>query len=283
MVGIALFCSLSQPILASDLEVSPGASIQSAINSVAASGGGTVTLLAGTHNISTSVKIKSNVTLQGEGKWLSLLKTSVNMKMIVADAYGLVNLTIQNLAIEGTNASNGGGIEIISFNTDHNNVKVLNVHCYNTGWGVHIKGAKNVLVQGCLFENNDTEGQEGYAHNMYLRRVYGAIVRDSQFLNSTSANGINISYSERIKIYNCEMTGNYFRGVRAANTDGFLVHDCIVTNNGTAGIIANSEGVPTTNVDFRRNCISGNGEQGIRGVNGVTGIANENNSHSNVR
>ena len=71
---------------------------------MAVSGGGTVTLASGTHNISTPVRMKSNVTLQGEGNWASLLKTTVNMKMIIHDAEGLVNLVIQNLAIEGTNA-----------------------------------------------------------------------------------------------------------------------------------------------------------------------------------
>ncbi|GAA3652421.1 hypothetical protein GCM10022397_41200 [Flavivirga jejuensis] len=273
---------MSASLWAADQTVAPGGDIQSAIDNVATSGGGTVTLAAGIHHIVTPVRMKSNVTLQGEGDWASLLKTTVNMNMIIADAEGLVNLIIRNLAIEGTNALNGGGIQIISLGVDHENVQVLNVHCYKTGWGVHIKGVKNVLVKDCLFEENGTAGKEGYAHNMYLRRVYGAEIRDSKFLNSTSANGINISYSEDIEIYNCEMSGNYFRGVRAANTDGYLVHDCIVKNNGNVGILANSEGVPTTNIDIRRNCVSGNTLEGIRGVNGVTGVAYDNNSYGNA-
>ncbi|MCM4156949.1 PA14 domain-containing protein [Gramella sp. AN32] len=280
-IMIIVFISMPNMLRASDETVLPGDDIQAAIDNVAASGGGTVTLAAGTHNITTPVRMKSNVTLQGEGNWASLLKTTVNMKMIIADAEGLVNLTIQNLAIEGTNALNGGGIEIASLGVDNENIKILNVHCSKTGWGVHVKGAKNLLVKDCLFEENGTVGKEGYAHNMYLRRVYGAEVRDSQFLNSISANGVNISYSEDIKIYNCEMSGNYFRGVRAANTEGYLVYDCIVENNGNVGILANSEGVPTTNIDIRRNCVSNNTLEGIRGVNGVTGIVADNNSYAN--
>ncbi|WP_083415791.1 CBM96 family carbohydrate-binding protein [Algibacter lectus] len=276
------FFFLSLSIWATDEMVSPGGDIQTAIDNVAASGGGVVTLAAGTHNITVPVRMKSNVTLQGEGQWASLLKTTVNMKMIIADSENLVNLIIQNLAIEGTNAANGGGIEITANDdVEHDNVQILNVHCTKTGWGVHIKGTKNLLVKDCLFDENGTAGQEGFAHNMYLRRVYGAEVRDSRFLNSTSANGINISYSEDIKIYNCEMSGNYFRGVRAANTDGYLVYDCIVQNNGNVGILANSEGVPTTNIDIRRNCVSNNTLEGISGVNGVTGIVTDNNAYGN--
>ncbi|KAA5825210.1 T9SS type A sorting domain-containing protein [Algibacter amylolyticus] len=278
-----LLCFLSASIWALDETVQPGENIQTAINNVAASGGGTVTLAAGTHNISTPVRMKSNITLQGEGNWSSLLKTTVNMKMIIHNSEGLVNLVIQNLAIEGTNASNGGGIEITANdNVEHDNVQILNVHCYKTGWGVHIKGTTNLLVKDCLFEENGTAGQEGFAHNMYLRRVYGAEVRDSKFLNSTSANGMNISYSSDIKVYNCEMSGNYFRGIRAAVTDGYLVHDCVVKDNGDVGIFANAEvGVVTTNIDIRRNCVSNNGKDGIRALNNATGSVIDNNSYGN--
>ncbi|WP_434035598.1 T9SS type A sorting domain-containing protein [Formosa sp. 4Alg 33] len=278
---LVCFTFLSTTLWATDQTVLPGESIQTAIDNVSTSGGGIVTLAKGTHVITVPVRMKSNVTLQGEGNWESLLQTTVNMNMIIADAEGLQNLTIQNLAIQGTNAINGGGIQITSQGVDHENIKIINVHCFETGWGVHIKGTKNLLVQDCLFERNGTAGKEGYAHNMYLRRVYGAEVRDSQFLNSTSANGINISYSEDIKVYNCEMSGNYFRGVRAANTDGYLVYDCIVNDNGDVGILANSEGVPTTNIDIKRNCVSNNSKAGISGVNGVTGIVQDNNSYGN--
>ncbi len=117
---------------------------------------------------------------------------------------------------------------------------------------------------------------------MYLRRVYGAEVRDSQFLNSISANGINISYSTDIAIYNCEMSGNYFRGVRAAVTVGYTVHDCIVKDNGDVGIFANAEiGITTTEIDIKRNCVSNNTKEGIKALNSATGIVTDNNSYGN--
>ncbi|WP_379860529.1 T9SS type A sorting domain-containing protein [Mariniflexile ostreae] len=278
---MALLCVVSTPIWATDITVGLGEDIQQAINTVASSGGGVVTVAAGTHIVTTPLRIKSNITLQGEGNWASKIKTNTNIQVINADAEGLVNIVIQNIEIEGVNGVNGGGIQITSQGVDHDNIQLLNVHCYNTGWGVHIKGAKNLLIKDCLFEGNGAVTKEGYAHNLYLRRVYGAEVRDSKFLNSISANGINISYSEDIEIYNCEMSGNYFRGVRAANTDGYLVHDCIVKDNGDVGILANSEGVATTNIDIRRNCVSNNALEGIKGVNGVTGVAYHNNAYGN--
>lgn len=281
MAVVILLVVFTARLDAATRSVAPGESIQAAMDEVHADGGGIVTLQAGTHSITTSVKIKSNVTLQGEGEWDSKIKTTESIKLIEQNNYGMVNVTVRNLELQGTNASDGGGISIISYDTDHDNVNVLNVHCYETGWGVHIKGATNVTVQDCLFERNGTAGKEGYAHNMYLRRCYGAVVRDSRFLDSISANGINISYSEDIEIYNCEMSGNYFRGVRAADSDGFKVHDCVITDNGNVGLLANTENVVTKNIDWDNNCVSNNGSLGIYARSGATGSCTNNNAYGN--
>ncbi len=110
---LIVLLNLSSTFLwAIDETVPVGGNIQTAIDNVATSGGGTVTLAAGIHTINRSIKMKSNVTLQGEGNWGTLIKTTRNMKMIIADSEGLVNVTIKNLELEGTNASSGGGIEI---------------------------------------------------------------------------------------------------------------------------------------------------------------------------
>lgn len=275
-----MFVFAALNLFAADRTVSPGEDIQDAIDYVATNGGGTVTLESGTWTVSSPLKIRSNVTLQGSGTWASKIKVTTNIHIIDGYEEGMSNVTIQNLELEGTNASDGGGIMITSLGENHNNVKVLNVNCHNTGWGVHIKGADNVTIEDCLFEYNGTAGKEGYAHNMYLRRCSTVVVQDSRFMNSISANGINISYSDDINIYNCEMTGNYFRGVRAANTTGFLVHDCVVMNNGDVGIYANSEGVVTTGLDWENNCVSGN-DYGMRALSGATGVVKNNNSYGN--
>ncbi|WP_299217259.1 carbohydrate-binding protein [uncultured Aquimarina sp.] len=266
---------------AADITVPLGGNIQDALDDVGSSGGGTVTLASGTFTITSSLKISSNTKLQGSGTYGTTIKTTQNIKMIVQSGNGLKNITIQNLTLTGTNASDGGGIEIISYGADHDTVKISSVRCYNTGWGVHIKGVKNVLVENCDFSENGTAGKEGFAHNMYLRRCYGAVVRNSTFNNSTSANGINISYSEDIEIYNCEMSGNYFRGVRAADTEGYLVHDCIITDNGDFGLGANSENFTTRDIDWKNNCVANNAKDGIYAKSGATGKISNCNSYGN--
>ena len=271
---------ISLSVTAADITVPVGGSIQNAIDDVNASGGGTVTLAAGTFTVTSPLKIKSNVTLQGSGIYASTIATTQNIKIIEQSGYGLKNITIRNLTLKGTNKIDGGGMDIISYGTDHDTILISSVRCYNTGWGVHIKGAKNLIIENCDFSYNGTEGKEWYAHNMYLRRVYGATVTNSSFNHSTSANGINISYSEDIKIYDCEMIGNYFRGVRAADSDGYLVHNCIVTDNGNVGILANTEKEVTKNIDWQNNC-SANNAVGFETKNGATGISKNNNSYGN--
>ncbi|MBT4139124.1 MAG: DUF1961 family protein [Candidatus Latescibacteria bacterium] len=266
---------------AENRSVSPGENIQLAIDDVSVSGGGIVTLKAGTHHISEPVKIKSNVTLQGEGTLASTLKTDSNIKMIEEHDNGLVNVTIQNLKIIGTNASHSGGIQLASYKTDHDNIKVLGVHVFETGWGVHIKGAKNVIIDRCNFSRNGYAGKLKFAHNLYLRRCYGATVSNSIFNNSISANGINISYSTDISVTNCEAIGNYFRGFRAADTDGFKVHGCVIAENGNVGLLANTEKVVTKNIDWQNNCVSNNGAKGVYARTGSTGTCKNNNSYGN--
>jgi hypothetical protein len=194
------------------IEVPVGGDIQATIDKVASEeGGGSVILKKGIHTIKQPLRMKSNVTIRGEGKLASTLKTKENMKMITADANGLKNISISNLVIVGTNALKGGGIHLVSYEKDHENITVSNVHVFNTGWGVHIKGTKNLIIENCNFSRNGTKGKEGYAHNLYLRRCYSVKVSSSVFNESISSNGVNISYSGDIEVINCEMIGNHFR------------------------------------------------------------------------
>lgn len=276
---LLVFCSVQ--LIANDKIVSPGENIQNVIDAVSEAGGGVVTLSSGIHDISSALKVKSNITLQGEANLSSILRTDDDIKMIIQAGEGLENITIQNLILIGSPTRGAGGIHITSMGTDHKNVKLLGVHVYETGWGVHIKGAENVTIEDCLFVYNGNPESLKFAHNLYLRRCYGVKVRNSKFNHSTSANGINISYSKDIEIYNCEAIGNHFRGMRAADSDGFLVHNCVISGNGNVGLLANSEKVITKNIDWQGNYVSNNGEHGISARPGATGICKNNISYGN--
>ena len=267
----ALLIVFTTQLNAATRSVSPGESIQDAIDYVSANGGGTVTLAAGVHPISTSIKMKSNVTLSGAGSTATTINTSKVIKSIEQASEGLQNVTIQNLNITGVAVHGSHAIHLIAMNTDHTNIKLLNVHASNTGWGVHIKGAQDVTIRNCEFTQNGAKGKEGYAHNLYLRRCKNALVSHTKLLDSTTGNGCNISYSENITLDNCEVLNNYFRGIRAANTNGYTVTNCKIGGNGRVGLLANSESVATKNIRFDNNIVFNNGQGGIRAIRGVTG------------
>ncbi|MDT8389826.1 MAG: right-handed parallel beta-helix repeat-containing protein [Lentisphaeria bacterium] len=287
--AILVMASLALSVLGTsaaevDIEVPVGGDIQAAIDTAASvDGGGTVILKKGTHTIDVPLKLWSNVTVRGEGSLESSLKTAKNIKMITASTNGLSNLVIRNLVIIGTNAEKGGGIHLVSYEKDHENITISNVHVFNTGWGVHIKGAKNLVIENCNFSRNGTKGEEGYAHNLYLRRCYTVKVSNCIFNDCISANGVNISYSRDIGVVNCRMIGNHFRGIRAADSDGFKVHNCVIAKNGTVGLLANTEKAVTKNIDWRNNQVFENGAEGIYTRDGATGVCENNNAFGNKK
>jgi len=262
--------------------VSVDEDIQTALDKVSTDGGGIVQLTAGVHNITTPLEINSNVTLQGEGKLASTIKTENDINMIIQAAEGMKNVTIKNLILIGSQTKHAGGIQIVSMHTDNDSINIIGVNVFETGWGVHIKGAKNLIIDSCNFSRNGNPESVGYAHNLYLRRVYTAHVTNSIFDNSISANGINISYSRDINIINCEAIGNKFRGMRAADTDGFLVRNCTIANNEDVGLYANTEKVVTKNIYWDSNDVYNNGKDGISARKGATGDCMNCNSYGNA-
>ncbi len=266
-----------------DVDVSVGDNIQEAVDRVAAAGGGMVNLGAGIHQISTSIKMKSNVTLSGAGHSETTINTSKVIKSIEQASEGLRNVTIQNLTITGVVVNGSHAIHLVSYRTDHRHIKLLNVHASRTGWGVHIKGAQDVIIRNCEFTKNGAKGKEGYAHNLYLRRCKNALVSHTKLIGSTTGNGCNISYSKNITLDRCEVLNNYFRGIRAADTDGYTVTNCRIGGNGKVGLLANREKVVTQNINFVNNIVFDNGEGGIQAGRGVTGSVTHCVSYGNKR
>lgn len=282
ILAIALFLVI-QTAVALDVDVSVGDSIQEAVERVSLAGGGTVNLGAGVHQISTSIKIESNVTLSGAGHSTTTINTAKVIKSIEQASEGLQNVTIQNLTITGVAVNGSHAIHLVSYRKDHRQIKLLNVHASRTGWGVHIKGAQDVIIRNCEFAKNGAKGKEGYAHNLYLRRCKNAMVSHTKLNGSTSGNGCNISYSKNITLDRCEVLNNYFRGIRAADTDGYTVTNCRIGGNGRVGLLANKEKVVTKNIRFVNNIVFDNGEGGIQARRGVTGIVTGCTSFNNKR
>lgn len=265
-----------------DISVPLGGDIQAAIDEVADSGGGNVILSSGTYIVNSTIKIKSNVSIIGAGMEDTIIQSSGPFTIINQFGEGQSNMVIKDLTVIGENNENCFGILIESLNTYHNNVTLQSVKVRNSGMGVHLKGIYGVLVKDCDISFNGAPGQEGYFHNLYLRRCYTNVSIENCKLNySSTGNGFNASYSSNIIIKNTEAIGNYFRGMRAADTDGFTIENCVASYNGDYGLVANSEVNPTTNINWSGNCVSNNENIGVYATTGVTGSCNNNNAFEN--
>ncbi len=296
MVAVLLLFTATV-VNAIDVNVPAGNSdeIQVAINSVAAAGGGTVQLAAGTYVLNSSIKMKSNVTLQGAGTATRLeLPLDATYAMIVDDGTEpCINMTIRNMLLDGNipeskvshdpdyNDPQGNSLGIFfdayKEATYHQNVILENLEIHNTVDACHLKGVKGGYWDNVYFHHNGIFYWPG--HNSYLRRVIDYTVKNSRFEDSYNGSGINCSWSKNLLFSNCEVIRSEGRGIRNAASEGFVVHDCIILDCGSEGIIANAEsGITTSKCDFKRNCISGCGT-GMSG--GASGVAYDNKVFNN--
>jgi polygalacturonase len=251
--------------------------IQSAINKAYSAGGGVVVIPAGTYTLTSSIELKSNVTLEGKGKSQTVLKRSSSYnipdgKGFVYSQGGLNNAVVKNLTIDGnadTSLRDSApsnyiyGVLITDTNGYSNNkVRFSSFKIKNAHMGLHVKGTSNLVVKDSDFSFNGS--YKLYGHNVYLRRVYKANLYNNYFNYSTSGNGVNISYCEDITIDSCYAHNNYFRGLRASDSARVDIMNCKVYNNIVGdGIILNSEVNGVNDFRVKRCTVTANGNYGI--------------------
>jgi parallel beta-helix repeat protein len=265
-----------------NVSVPAGAStstIQNAINTASNAGGGTVTLASGQYTITAPIVLKSNVTLQGAGKDVTVLKRNAasnlgaNGVLTTSTSGGLQNVIVKNMTIDGNTsidpATNPAPDSITNYGTliqgpDNSNDKILfdNFKIKNATTGLHIKGATNVTIRNGDFNNNG--GCYLYWHNMYLRRVSKVLVKNNVLSGSSSGNGLNISYSSHVTIDSNKVYNNYFRGIRAADSSYIdTINNNVYSNRTGDGIVYNSESTGVTQFRIHSNTVSDNGGYGI--------------------
>jgi len=294
-LGVSLFIAIwfaSSSASALDISLSPGDDIQNAIDQVVASGGGTVSLASGTYILPASIEMSSNVTLQGAGNTTRLeLPLDATYPMIIDDGTEPCNnMTVRNMLLDG-NIPESKVSHNFEYTTDpqnpclgilfdagteatyHTNVIIENLEIHNTVDACHIKGVRGGYIDNVYFHHNGIFFWPG--HNAYLRRCIDYTVKNSIFEASYNGSGVNCSWSKNLLFSNCQVIASGGRGIRNAASEGFVIHDCIITDCGSEGIIANAEqSITTSKVDFRRNCISGC-NTGMTG--GASGVAFDNN------
>jgi hypothetical protein len=253
--------------------------IQTAINTVNAAGGGTVTLQNGTYNIqSWYILPKSNVSLVGTSRSGTLLtSTRTYSYLIYTNNIAVSNFWLENMTIDAQNSSHASGVFFEKSNRCKiSNVKFINVTC--AGWhlvfGVYDAQheenyCRDILVENCLFD-----GHKGSLEMLLFYNTKNARVDNCTFQNkisgcsgtgSTEADGnrpvVGLwQKTDSITIINCTFQNNNSReAIYHSNTcSNTLIEYCNFTNTG--GIHGTNEsdwgtfGVPYEKHLMIRNC-----------------------------
>ena len=258
--------SIPTELQSKSLSIFSGSDIQEALDAINNDGGGTLTLQKGNYIIEEPLIMYSNITLQGDASLdpseivISLSNTDFNDAIITNQINGnhfdVENITLKNFKIRGnltdseqhyppeyhtngtiSNASYRNDMIGIFFNADgddydsakNKNITIQDVEVRNCAMGIHIKGTRDLLLNNVKIHKNGMV--EAYYHNIYFRRCFNATVINSDFYDSPTGNGMNVSQSTDINVINNNFYTNFFRGLRIEGESGFKITNTFVDGN----------------------------------------------------
>ncbi|CDF78724.1 pectin lyase fold protein [Formosa agariphila KMM 3901] len=153
------------------ISVSPGESLQAAIDKVHAAGGGVVSLKEGTHLIQNTITLRGRVTIVGAGRDLTVIQQGPDLMETgfnIEAQPQVTDLVIKDLTLKGSRQGKANGILIRGRNESrHTRVMLQNINV--TDWsaqGVHMKRTNNIIMDNCNFQYNGSAG--GLYHNVYF-------------------------------------------------------------------------------------------------------------------
>jgi hypothetical protein len=212
--------------------------IQKAVDRVAAAGGGTVLIKAGTYTLQNSVRLASHITLRGEGPAKTILKKApgVRSKLALDSDYGEFQATIE----DARGFAPGMGVTILD--------KVS-----PSGWTPSVRTIVRIEGQTLYFDRflhmDYSVENAGEVFNAFPL-VAGYEVEDvrveeltadgnqaaSNVLDGCQAGGIYFFHSKRMTIRNC--VARYFPGdgISTQFVEEPVVENCEVYGNAELGI-----------------------------------------------
>lgn len=292
--GGVLTQELSGNVQKEVIYLSNGEDIQPAIDRLKNRKGGDIVLGTGTYELTSPLMVGSFINLKGAPELnpsdvvITTSDTTYNDALIKCEE-AIHNFSIQNLKIQGnlkdheqhldpTYHSEGkasadesirnhmigilltaGGDTYKS--TESSNITMDKVEVSNCAMGIHIKGARDVVLTNMNVHHNGMI--EAYYHNLYFRRVFKFTIADSEMHHSPTGNGMNVSQSEYVTLINNRCYNNFFRGLRVEGESGYIINNIDINGNTCTG-----------------NGLS-NGQPGIRIRNVSSGTVSSNTSTGN--
>jgi len=256
IAGAGFSSSFAYP--ANSITVEPGQSLQKALDDASATGSWVI-VKAGTHVLSSTIKIPSNVTLAGEGlkSILFLDPASGNRETMVNASNDLHDITIRDLVIEcalktdlpsdpNSARSYRGGYNRggILFRSDSEsgmkNIKLINLTVQNGTYnGIFISGAYGITIEHCDFNENGVSVPPGQKllHNLFLSHCSNVQVLDSRLVTSPYGGGLVLEQVSDASISNCEIARNGYYGILVTECKKVLLKNNLIEANDRSGIM----------------------------------------------
>lgn len=264
--------------------VSPGQSIQQALDSTAGTGKWVI-VKAGIHTLPATLKIPDGTTLVGEGAGsiLFLDPAAGDRDAMVNAGNDLHDISIRDLVIEGSNKTdpgtdpnsnrsyrggyNRGGIVFRSSKVGQmQRISFINLTIRNCTYnGIFLSGAGNISIANCDLSENGSSVVPGpkLQHNLLLTHCTDVTIRGSRMDTSPFGSGISMDHCTNVLVENCEIARNAYYGVLLAECKNVLVKNNLVEANDKDGVMMEFLYQGNENITIQNNLIHFNTGYGI--------------------
>jgi fibronectin type 3 domain-containing protein len=223
-----------------------GGNLPVAVAQITAAGGGTINLAAATYNLTSTLKIPGNITINGQGSSTILLGPQMpyTWDLIDDSAEGVSNITFSNFVVDGNipsgaylltpsgtnNPYQGMGINFNAYTYPFVNVTLQNIEVRNAGEGIHL-ALMSGLTLNQVYAHDNVPGS--FAHNVYLVDSTNVTVTHCRFNNAHAGDGLHFDFGgTNYLITKSEFNGNSGYGILSQSpTSGATIQDSIMNLN----------------------------------------------------
>jgi len=293
----------SEKMPANSIEVKPGEDLQAALDQSAGTGRWVIAK-SGIHKLTHTLNIPSGTHLTGEGLATVLMFDSVSYYAVSTKDASMHDIRISNLVIEGASSHeepsdpNTGrfnrtgrftntltGIAFLGQTPESlKNIMLENVTLIHFSRnGILITGAENLEINNCNISDNGSAVVPGprLQHNLLLRHVTRANIRDSRFDTSISGCGIALDNCLDITVERCEIARNAWFGILMSTTGNVTATGNLIEGNSNSGIMSEFLYSGCRNLIINDNYIQYNNGYGVEAYGAEKVALKDNQYHLN--
>ncbi|MFF0143403.1 immunoglobulin-like domain-containing protein [Streptomyces sp. NPDC005227] len=211
--------AMPQQVLTREIPVAAGQSIQAAVDSVAAAGGGVVRLDAGLHPFTSPLNMRSTVTLVGAGQDRTVIRYTGRDSAITTTLKQIQDVVMKGFTLEGVKGDLDGALGIYFAGADpesahHHRIALRDVTVKNfPGHGVHIKRTTDLITDHLTSMYNGERGS--LFHNSYWLYDKRILQSDSQLSKPVLGKGAKYTSTSDVITQRMEIHHAVGNGIQA--------------------------------------------------------------------